>query len=78
MFEAEQGRKAVLGTASGRSERLETEEMLVATGRTPVVDGLGLEEAGVEVRTRGIVIDERRRTASSPSMPPGMSRAAGC
>jgi len=61
--ETEQGVKAVLGTASGRPERWEAEELLVATGRTPLVEGLGLEEAGVEVRTRGIVVDERLRTS---------------
>ncbi|MCP9487023.1 MAG: FAD-dependent oxidoreductase [Gaiellaceae bacterium MAG52_C11] len=57
------GRKAVLGTANGRTERWEAEELLVATGRTPLVDGLGLEDAGVNVGPRGIVVDERLRTS---------------
>src|SRR4249920_1873576 len=37
--------------------------MLVATGRGPAVEGLGLEEIGVEYDTRtGIAADEHRRT----------------
>ena len=34
----------------------------VAVGRRPNVDGLGLEELGVEVGPRGVVVDERLRT----------------
>ena len=37
--------------------------MLVATGRGPLVEGVGLEEAGIEFDPRkGISADERRRT----------------
>ncbi len=38
-------------------------ELLVATGRTPRVEGLGLENVGVEARRTGIEIDERCRAA---------------
>lgn len=61
--ETAQERKAVLGTANGVAERWEAEDLLVATGRTPLVEGLGLEEAGVNVGPRGIVVDERLRTS---------------
>lgn len=61
--EAEQGRKAVLGTSNGQLERWEAEELLVAAGRTPTVDGLGLEEIGVDVGPRGIAVDKRLRTS---------------
>jgi len=61
--EAAPGRKAVHGSANGQTERWEAEELLVATGRTPLVDGLGLEEVGVEVAPRGVVVDERLRTS---------------
>jgi len=61
--EAAEGRKAVLGTANGQTERWEAEELLVATGRTPLIEGLGLEETGVDVGPRGIVVDERLRTS---------------
>ncbi len=57
------GHKAVLGAANGEKERWEAEELLVATGRTPLVEGLGLEEVGVDVGPRGIVVDERLRTS---------------
>ena len=60
---AAQGHKAVDGTQNGQTERWEAEELLIATGRTPLVDGLGLEQAGVNVGPRGIVVDERLRTS---------------
>lgn len=50
---------------STKGERFEAEEILVAAGRTPTTDGLGLEEAGVEVERRGVVVDERMRTTVS-------------
>ena len=39
--------------AGGKSETLETDVVLVAIGRTPYTDGLGLKEAGVELDQRG-------------------------
>jgi dihydrolipoamide dehydrogenase len=45
------------------SEVVECDLMLVATGRGPVTQGLGLEEIGVELDPKkGIAADERRRT----------------
>ena len=38
--------------------------MLVAVGRTPNVDGLGLDRVGVTVDTRGIKVDDRLRTTN--------------
>lgn len=38
--------------------------LLVAAGRTPTVDGLGLDEAGVSYSKKGIVVDPRRRTTN--------------
>jgi pyruvate/2-oxoglutarate dehydrogenase complex dihydrolipoamide dehydrogenase (E3) component len=40
-------------------EVLEAERLLVATGRRPNVDGLGLETLGVTVEKHGIRVDER-------------------
>ena len=37
--------------------------MLVAVGRTPLVEGIGLEAAGVAFDRKGITTDERRRTS---------------
>ncbi len=42
---------------------LEAERLLVATGRRPNVERLGLEELGVKVSPRGIEVDERLRAA---------------
>src|SRR4029079_1373308 len=44
-------------------QTVECDLMLVATGRGPLVEGLGLEEIGVELDKRtGIAADEHRRT----------------
>jgi pyruvate/2-oxoglutarate dehydrogenase complex dihydrolipoamide dehydrogenase (E3) component len=42
-------------------ETLEAERILVATGRQPNVDGLGLDQLAVEVTSRGITVDDRLR-----------------
>jgi pyruvate/2-oxoglutarate dehydrogenase complex dihydrolipoamide dehydrogenase (E3) component len=41
----------------------EAEEIFVAAGRTPNIDGLGLEEVGVNTGKRGIETDARLRTS---------------
>ncbi|HEX2192475.1 MAG TPA: FAD-dependent oxidoreductase [Acidimicrobiales bacterium] len=58
----EDGRKVVHGTASGEAARWAAEELLVAVGRRANVEGLGLEELGVEMGPRGVVVDQRMRT----------------
>jgi pyruvate/2-oxoglutarate dehydrogenase complex dihydrolipoamide dehydrogenase (E3) component len=40
-------------------EPVESEQLLVATGRKPNVDGFGLEHLDVTVEKRGLVVDER-------------------
>ena len=42
---------------------VETDRILVATGRRPVLHGLGLEAAGVEFSGEGISVDRRLRTS---------------
>ncbi len=52
-------------TATGAAH-LRAESIVVAAGRRPCVDGLGLEALGIDVRTGlggGVVVDERARTA---------------
>ncbi len=44
---------------------LETERLLVATGRRPNVERLGLDELGVNVSARGVEVDERLRAAEN-------------
>ena len=47
----------------GHDEPVIADQVLVATGRKPKTDGLGLESAGVEVRESGaVVVDEHNRT----------------
>ena len=60
---AEDGLKVV--HAGG--DRWAAEEILVAAGRTPNTDGLGLEALGIEVSARGVTVDDRSRT-SVPSI----------
>lgn len=43
----------------GQGEALEASRLLVATGRRPDVEGVGLEQLGVEVTPRGVVVDDR-------------------
>jgi mercuric reductase len=51
----------VEATLAGR-ERVFT-DVLLASGRTPNVEGLGLERIGVELTRGGIAVDEHQRTA---------------
>jgi pyruvate/2-oxoglutarate dehydrogenase complex dihydrolipoamide dehydrogenase (E3) component len=44
-------------------ETLEAEQLLVAAGRKPNAEGLGLEQLGVEISRRGIEVDEGLRAA---------------
>src|SRR5438105_315680 len=47
----------------GEGETVEADLMLVAVGRGPQVEGIGLDEAGVQYdRRKGIAADEHRRT----------------
>jgi mercuric reductase len=57
--------KKIFARADGGQIELEATEILVATGRRPVLEGLGLEAAGVELDERGaLVLDETLRTTS--------------
>jgi pyruvate/2-oxoglutarate dehydrogenase complex dihydrolipoamide dehydrogenase (E3) component len=44
---------------------LETERLLIATGRRPNVERLGLDQLGVKVSARGVEVDERLRAADN-------------
>jgi pyruvate/2-oxoglutarate dehydrogenase complex dihydrolipoamide dehydrogenase (E3) component len=63
----ENGRKVVHGTENGVPSEWAAEEILVAVGRRPNVAGLGLDQVGVEVGPKGVVVDSRMRT-SVPSV----------
>lgn len=55
------GRFAVI-VAGG--ERIEGGHLLIAAGRQPALDGLGLDAAGIEADGSGIVVDRRLRTSN--------------
>jgi len=54
---------------------LEGSHLLVATGRQPALDGLGLEAAGIEASSDGIAVDSRRRTSNRHILAIGDCRA---
>jgi pyruvate/2-oxoglutarate dehydrogenase complex dihydrolipoamide dehydrogenase (E3) component len=57
--------KALHVSAGGRELHLAVDEILVGTGRTPNVEGLGLETAGVAFDPkRGVTVDDRLRTTN--------------
>jgi pyruvate/2-oxoglutarate dehydrogenase complex dihydrolipoamide dehydrogenase (E3) component len=58
----ENGKKVVHGTENGRPASWPADELLVAVGREPNVENLGLEELGIETGPKGVVVDNRGRT----------------
>jgi mercuric reductase len=62
------GAKVLRGRAAGAPFELRADEILVATGRTPNTEGLGLEELGVRLDpSSAIAVDAEQRT-SVPSV----------
>jgi pyruvate/2-oxoglutarate dehydrogenase complex dihydrolipoamide dehydrogenase (E3) component len=59
----ENGKKVVHGTENGKQAAWSADELLVAVGRVPNKEGLGLEELGIECTPRAIVVDNRGRTS---------------
>ncbi len=60
----ENGKKVVLCEKNGQELRVIADEILVAVGRTPNVEGLNLEAAGVEYNRKGIVVNEKLQTTA--------------
>lgn len=53
------------GGQGGEGEgEVAVDELLVAVGRAPNVEGLGLEAAGIEYGRQGVVVDDRLRTSN--------------
>ena len=61
--EGEAGAITVHVTADGRRQSVEGDALLVATGRTPNVEDLGLDRAGVAFTKKGVTVDDRGRTS---------------
>jgi len=63
--EDDDGARSLVVDHDGVTDRLDFDELLVAVGRQPRVDGLGLDAAGVELTDRGAVaVDDRLRTSN--------------
>ncbi|MBA3270948.1 MAG: FAD-dependent oxidoreductase [Acidobacteria bacterium] len=59
----QQGEVVLMATAGGKERQFRAEKLLVATGRRPNTDNIGIERAGVRVTERGAVaVDEHLRT----------------
>jgi dihydrolipoamide dehydrogenase len=62
---AVEGAKPGIALALSDGSSVEAERLLVATGRRPNSDGLGLELLGLSLGPRGIEVDERLRAAEN-------------
>ena len=49
---------------TGRVEQVPSDQLLIATGRRPNVEGLGLDVAGIRYDARGVTVDDRLRTTN--------------
>jgi pyruvate/2-oxoglutarate dehydrogenase complex dihydrolipoamide dehydrogenase (E3) component len=58
------GARVLTLEGSSGEETLVTDELLLAVGRTPNVEGIGLETAGVEFGRSGIEVDDTLRTTN--------------
>ena len=56
------GRAAVVLDVDGKDVTLDADKVLVAVGRRPNAEGLGLEEVGVKVERGFVTVDKRMRT----------------
>jgi len=60
----ENGKKSVICERNGQEIAFRADEILVAVGRAPNVEGLNLEAAGVEYNKNGIVVNDRLQTTA--------------
>ena len=58
------GGKVLVVAQEGREEEVEVDEILVATGRAPNLEGLNLATAGVRVDKRGVEVDHFLRSSA--------------
>ncbi len=58
------GERVIQVQVEDRLEQVAGDELLVAVGRAPNVEGLGLEAAGVGYDARGVTVDDRLRTSN--------------
>jgi len=63
--ESKDSHKTIAIDDAGKEHVLETDEILVAAGRTPNIEGLNLEIAGVDYHRRGVTVNDRLQTTNS-------------
>jgi mercuric reductase len=64
--------KSVMAEIGGEERRFNGAEILVATGRRPVLEGLDLDRAGIELDERGsLVLDDELRTSNEKVLAAG-------
>jgi len=56
------GKKKILAVSEGGEKTFEAEVVLVAVGRKPSLEGLGAQEAGIQVGKKGIDVNSRMET----------------
>ncbi len=59
------GRKIVNLAVSSGKQSIIADEIMIAAGRSPMVDGMNLEVAGVELSARGVLVDDCLRTTAA-------------
>ncbi|MBA3521324.1 MAG: mercuric reductase [Gemmatimonadales bacterium] len=62
--ESRDGRRVLHVERDGKTEEIAGDRILVATGRSANVEGLGLEAAGVKWERSGVTVDDRMRTSN--------------
>lgn len=61
---AERGKKILFAKCSGVDKEVSVDEILVAIGRVPNIEGLNLEAAGIEYNKKGVITDQAMRTSA--------------
>ena len=61
-----EGGVALTVSRDGQGTMIDADQVLIATGRTPNIEGLGLTEQGIAISPKGgIVVDDRMRTSKA-------------